>query len=80
MDTYTAVKNRILQLCHKKNMSIYSLAMESGISPSSIKSILYGKSKNPGVVTIKILCDGFGITLNEFFDTPEFREMEQEIR
>ncbi len=61
-------------------MSIYSLAMESGISPSSIKSILYGKSKNPGVVTIKILCDGFGITLNEFFDTPEFREMEQEIR
>ena len=80
MDTYTAVKNRILQLLGEKNMSIYKLAMESAVAPSSIKNILYGKSQNPGIVTLKMLCDGFGITLIEFFDTKEFLDLEQEIK
>ena len=79
MNTYTAVKNRILQLLGEKNMSIHKLAIESAVAPSSIKNILYGKSKNPGIVTIKMLCDGFGITLVDFFDTDEFRYLEQEI-
>lgn len=80
MDTYTVVKNRLLELLGAKKMSIHKLAMESAVPPSSIKNILYGKSKNPGVVTIKMLCDGLGITLVDFFDTKEFRELEQEIR
>ena len=80
MDTYTTVKNRILQLLGEKNMSIHKLATESAIAPSSIKNILYGKSQNPGIVTIKILCDGFGISIVEFFDTEEFRNLEQEIQ
>ena len=80
MDTYTTVKNRILQLLGEKDMSIHKLAMESAVAPSSIKNILYGKSKNPGIVTLKMLCDGFGITLIEFFDTKEFHNLEQEIR
>ena len=80
MDTYTTVKNRILQLLGEKNMSIHKLAMESAVAPSSIKNILYGKSQNPGIVTIKLLCDGFGISLVEFFDTSEFRNLEQEIK
>ena len=80
MDTYTTVKNRILQLLGEKNMSIHKLAMESAVPPSSIKNILYGKSKNPGIVTLKMLCDGFGITLIEFFDTEEFKRLEQEIQ
>lgn len=80
MGTYTTVKNRILQLLGEKNMSIHKLAIESAVAPSSIKNILYGKSQNPGIVTIKMLCDGFGITLIEFFDTPEFKSLEQEIK
>ena len=80
MITYTAVKNRILQLLGEKNMSIHKLAIESAVAPSSIKNILYGKSQNPGIVTIKMLCDGFGITLIEFFDTKEFAALEQEIK
>ena len=80
MDTYTTVKNRLLQLLGERNMSIHKLAMESAVAPSSIKNILYGKSQNPGIVTIKMLCDGFGITLIEFFDTPEFKSLEQEIK
>lgn len=80
MDTYTAVKNRLLRLCAEKGISIHKLAMESAVPPSTIKNILYGKSVNPGIVTIKMLCDGLGITLIEFFDTEEFRTLEQEIR
>lgn len=80
MNTYETVRNRILQLLGEKKMSIHKLAMESAVAPSSIKNILYGKSQNPGIVTIKMLCDGFGITLIEFFDTKEFAELEQEIK
>ena len=80
MDTYTIVKYRILQLLGERNMSIHKLAIESAVPPSSIKNILYGKSQNPGIVTLKMLCDGFGITLIEFFDTPEFKNLEQEIK
>ena len=80
MGTYESVKNRILQLCEEKKMTIYKLSIESAVAPSSIKNILYGKSKNPGIVTIKMLCDGFGITLNDFFNTEEFRTLEQELK
>ena len=80
MNTYETVKNRILQLLGEKKMSIHKLAMESAVAPSSIKNILYGKSQNPGIVTLKMLCDGFGISLIEFFNTKEFAELEQEIK
>ena len=80
MGTYNAVKNRILELLGEKGMSIHKLAMESAVAPSSIKNILYGKSQNPGIVTIKMLCDGFGITLSDFFNTEEFLNLEQEIK
>ena len=80
MNTYTAVKNRILYLCNEKRMTINNLATLAAIPPSSLKNILYGKSQNPGIVTIKMICDGFGITLAEFFDTPEFNALEQEIK
>lgn len=79
MDICTAVKNRILELCEKRNMSIYRLALESGVSQSTIKSILYGKSKNPGIVTIKMLCDGLDIDIVEFFDTEIFKNLLQEM-
>ena len=80
MDTYATVKNRIMQLCEEKRMTINKLATESGIAPSTIKNILYGKRQNPGIVTLKMLCDGFGISLTEFFDTEAFKGLEQEIK
>ena len=73
MNTYFETRNRILYLLEENNMSIHALAINSGIAPSTIKNILYGKSKNPGIVTIKQLCDGFGISLFEFFNTYEFK-------
>lgn len=80
MDTYTTVKNRLLKLLDEKNMSIHKLAIESAVAPSTIKNILYGKSQNPGIVTIKMLCDGFGISIVEFFNTKDFLNLEQEIK
>ena len=80
MDTYTAVKNRILELLEEKKMAIHRLAIESAVAPSSIKNILYGKSQNPKLITIKMICDGLDITLGEFFAAPEFDTLEQEIK
>ena len=80
MNTYTAVRDRLLQLCGQKNMSLHRLATESAVPPSTVKNILYGKSTNPGIVTIKMLCHGLGISLVDFFDTPTFRSLEQEIQ
>lgn len=80
MELVTAVRNRILQLCNEHNLTINKLATLSALPPSSVKNILYGKSKNPKLVTIKCLCDGLGITLGEFFNTEEFDRLEQEIK
>ena len=80
MDTLTAVKNRIPDLCYERHITINKLASLSALSPSSLKNILYGKSKNPRLLTIKLICDGLGITLGEFFSTAEFDGLEQEIR
>nr|WP_325297979.1 helix-turn-helix transcriptional regulator [uncultured Dysosmobacter sp.] len=80
MDTRIAVANRLLALCGERDLSIRKLATLSAIPPSTVKNILYGRSKNPGIVTIKKLCDGLNITLGEFFSTPEFDALEQEIQ
>ena len=80
MDTVTAVRNRILALCGEHDISINKLATISALTPSSVKNILYGKSQNPKLLTIKMICDGLGITLGEFFNTPEFDALEQEIK
>lgn len=80
MNTILAVRNRILTLCGERGISINKLATLSALPPSSIKNILYGKSQNPKIVTIKMICDGLDITLGEFFSTPEFDALEQEIK
>ena len=80
MAVTSAVRDRILQLCNERDISINKLANLSAVPPSSVKNILYGKSQNPKIVTIKMLCDGLGITLGEFFNTPEFDGLEQEIK
>jgi len=73
------VAKRILQLCRERGITPNGLSYIAGVSQSTIKSILGGESKNPGIVTLKKLCDGYEITLAEFFDTKEFNELEQEL-
>ncbi len=80
MDTREAIANRILQLCSERNWTPNHLSNVAAVPQATIKSILNGESKNPGTVTIKKLCDGFGITLGEFFAVPIFDALEQEIK
>lgn len=80
MNTYEAVVFRIRQLCDERKITPNALSYMSGVSQSTVKSILNGESKNPGVVTIKKLCDGLDISIVEFFDDSIFRDLEQEIK
>ena len=80
MRTKEAVAQRILELCRERKIAVNALANISGVSPSTIYSMLNQKSQNPGVVSIKKLCDGLDITVREFFDSPLFDETEQEIK
>ena len=80
MNTKEAVAERIKELCKERSMSINALANISGVSPSTIYSMLNEKSRNPGVVSIKKLCDGWEINLREFFDSDLFDDLEQEIQ
>ena len=80
MRTKEAVAQRILELCRERNIAVNALANISGVSPSTIYSMLNQKSQNPGVVSIKKICDGLEITIRQFFDSPLFDETEQEIK
>ena len=80
MNTKEAVAERIIQLCNERGIAINALANISGVSPSTIYSMLNAKSKNPGVVSIKKLCDGLEITVRDFFNTDLFDETEREIK
>lgn len=80
MSIYFFVVKRIYELCKEREITPNALSYLSGISQSTIKSILNGESKNPGIVTIKKICDGLDITIVDFFDTEYFRNLEQEIK
>lgn len=75
-----AVANRISQLCEQGDISTYALAILCGVDKSTIYSILGEKSQSPEIATIKKICDGLEITLGHFFSTPEFDNLDQEIK
>jgi len=74
-----AVAERIINLCKDKKITPNALSYMAGVPQSTIKSILNNESKNPGVVTIKKICDGLQINIPDFFNTDTFRNLEQEI-
>lgn len=78
MNISTKVANRISYLCIERGITINKLATLSGITQSTLDSILKGKSKNPSILTIKMVCDGLKISLRDFFDTSEFTQDEEE--
>ena len=80
MNTKEAVAKRIIELCNERKIATNALANIAGIPPSTIYSMLNEKSQNPGVVSVKKICDGLDITLRQFFDSPIFENIEQEIK
>lgn len=79
MNISTAVKERILGLCQERNISVNKLCTICGITQSTVNNIISGRNNSTTVSTIKKICDGLDITLGEFFSTPEFDALEQEI-
>lgn len=79
MGTKHAVANRILELCEQHGLTVNALADKSGISPSTLYSILKQKSNNPGIITLKKICDGLEISLADFFRSHQFDGIEQEL-
>ena len=75
-----AVEKRIVELYEERGLAINALANLSGVTPSTIYSILNQKSKNPGICLIKKICDGLEISVRDFFDSELFDNLEQEIR
>ncbi len=80
MNTSKTVAKRILQLCKERGITPNALSYLAAVPQSTIKSILNGESKNPGIVTIKKLCDGLDISVREFFNSEMFENLEQEIK
>ena len=80
----SAVKNAVVQrlknICKDRGIKANELANISGVTPSTFYSLLDPERKNASITTIKILCDGLDITLGEFFSSPEFDDLEQEIQ
>ncbi len=75
-----AVRIRILELCKYRGISVNRLAAISGITQSTLNNIVSGRNQSATVSTIKKICDGLEITIQEFFYSPCFFDLEQEIR
>ena len=75
-----AIIQRIYQLCEERNMTINKASDTAGITQSTVSDIVNGVTKKPTVSTIKKLCDGFEISIREFFNSDLFDNLEQEIR
>jgi DNA-binding Xre family transcriptional regulator len=80
MGVKDAVAARFESICRERKMTINELASRSGVTPSSVYSMMDPSRRNISIVLIKKLCDGLDLTLNQFFDGPEFDGLEQEIR
>ena len=75
-----AVRLRIIQLCQERDITVNKLSAISGITQSTVNNIVSGRNNSATVSTIKKLCDGLGITIDEFFHSDLFAGLEQEIK
>ncbi len=80
MNVSEAVAQRILDLCNEKNITVNKLCTLSAVTQSTVNDIVNNKAKNIGIITIKKLCDGLGISIDTFFCHDTFRNLEQEIQ
>ena len=73
------MRQRILDLCQERNISINALSTQSGVTQSTVNNIISGRNNSTTVATIQKLCDGLGITITEFFQSDLFSDIEQEV-
>lgn len=80
MNVGQAVRERIAELCEEKRITINKLANISGITQSTLNNIMSGRNNSTTISTIQKICDGLEITVTDFFDSPLFLGIEQEIK
>ena len=80
MNVGQAVRERIAELCEEKHITINKLANISGITQSTLNNIMRGRNHSTTISTIQKICDGLEITVTDFFDSPLFLGIEQEIK
>ena len=80
MSVKDVVAKHFYELCKERHIKINELANLSGVTPSTAYSMMDETRRDVSIVTFKKFCDGLEITLGEFFSTPDFDNLEQEIR
>lgn len=80
MNVGQAVRERIAELCEEKHITINKLANISEITQSTLNNIMSGRNNSTTISTIQKICDGLEITVTDFFDSPLFLGIEQEIK
>ncbi|SFC42141.1 helix-turn-helix domain-containing protein [Butyrivibrio sp. YAB3001] len=76
MDIEEAVKQRILDLCKEYGLTVNALSVKAGMPRSTLKNIIYGTSKNTGIITIQLVCDALGISIYDFFSDDLFKNID----
>lgn len=74
-----AIVKRFQQLCQERNIKYNELATLSGVTPSTVYSMMDERRRDVSVVTVKKLCDGLDISIQDFYNAPIFELLEQEI-
>ena len=80
MTAKDAVAVRLRDICTQRGIRINELANISGVTPSTVYSLLDTRRRDVSVTSVKKLCDGLDMTLGQFFAAPVFDELEQEIQ
>lgn len=75
-----AIVYRIQEICEARHMKLNELANISGVTPSTVYSIMDERRREINVSTLKKLCDGLEMSLCEFFNAPVFDQLDQEIQ
>ncbi len=75
-----AIVKRFQQLCRERNIKYNELATLSGVTPSTVYSMMDEERKDISVITVKKLCDGLDISIPEFYNDAIFEHLEQEIK
>lgn len=80
MNVGDATRLRIKELCAEKSITVNKLSTICGITQSTLNNIICGRNNSTTVSTIKKICDGLDITIQDFFDSELFMNLEQEIK
>ena len=80
MDIGEATRKRILELCAQHNITVNRMATLSGITQSTLNNIICGRNNSTTISTIKKICDGLEIHVRDFFNSPLFDGLEQELK